>query len=77
MKNSAIKGIKSYIEELKEANYSSNKRLNGNKCLKKLYREPLGQGIKRNYKWPEKILNKNFAFGAPTTSGNGLLFEAY
>ena len=32
--------------------------------------QPLGRGPSRNYVWPGNVLNKRFAFGAPTQTGD-------
>lgn len=32
--------------------------------------QPLGRGPSRNYVWPDNVLNKSFAFGAPTQSSD-------
>ena len=55
IKGRNLSGTKYFINELKENNfYASTKR------------EPLGKGIKRNYKFPDEVYKNSFKFGIPT-----------
>ena len=48
-------GINHFINNIQENKYAKNQR------------EPLGQSIIRNYKFPEKVKEEEFKFGIPTT----------
>jgi hypothetical protein len=50
-----LNGNNSFMNELSESRYASNKR------------EPLGKSIVRNYKFPEVVKSADFKFGIPTT----------
>ena len=50
-----LNGNNSFMNELAESRYASNKR------------EPLGKSIVRNYKFPEVVKSADFKFGVPTT----------
>ncbi len=50
-----LMGINHFINNIQENKYAKNQR------------EPLGQSIIRNYKFPEKVKEEEFKFGIPTT----------
>jgi hypothetical protein len=50
-----MSGVNYFLNKIKEDKYARNQR------------EPLGQSIIRNYKFPEVVKEDNFKFGIPTT----------
>ena len=60
-----LKGNQTFMNQLSESRYASNKR------------EPLGKSIVRNYNFPEVVKSEDFRFGIPTTgfsSAKDLIF---
>jgi len=47
-------GVKSYVNDLKEAQYARTKK------------EPLGQTVTRSYNYPDEVKKEAFQFGVPT-----------
>ena len=54
IKGDNLSGINHFINQIKEQKYASSRR------------EPLGQGIQRNYVFPNKTKDEEFRFGVPT-----------
>jgi hypothetical protein len=55
IKNPSLSGTKHFLNELNEKKYQ------------RTWREPLGKGILRNYKFPDEVKKDSFKFGIPTT----------
>jgi hypothetical protein len=50
-----LNGVNHFVNQIKENKYTSSQR------------EPLGQGIMRNYVFPDKVKEDSFKFGVPTS----------
>ena len=62
-----LEGLPGYMRSLKEEKYQRNiKYFILNKFFLFFIREPLGQTVNRNYKWPDAAHLDQFRFGVAT-----------